>query len=70
VNGIDYCDSKNQEHRLNVIELNETTLQDSPPQTTIAFKKKIFRANRFKPPVPTPLANCTRPEFLVAHWRI
>jgi hypothetical protein len=34
VNGIDYCDSKNQEHRLNVIELNETTLQDSPPQTT------------------------------------
>ncbi len=34
INGIDYCDSKDQEHQLNVIELNETTLQDSQPQVT------------------------------------
>lgn len=32
--GIDYSDSKNQEHLLNVIELNETKLQDGQPQTT------------------------------------
>jgi uncharacterized protein (TIGR02147 family) len=35
---------------------------------TIAFKKKIFRSDGFKPPVLTPLADCTKLEFLVAHW--
>ncbi len=34
VNGIDYCDSKDQERLLNVIELNETKPQDGQAQTT------------------------------------
>jgi hypothetical protein len=34
VNRIEYCDSKNREHSLNVIELKETKPQDGHPQTT------------------------------------
>ena len=34
VNGIEYRDSKNREHLLNVIELHETKPEDSQPQTT------------------------------------
>ena len=34
VDGIEYCDSKDREHLLNVIELNETKPQDGQPKTT------------------------------------
>lgn len=34
VNGIEYCDSKGQEHLLNVIELHETKSADGNPQAT------------------------------------
>lgn len=34
VNAIEYCDSKGQEHLLNVIELHETKSADGNPQTT------------------------------------
>lgn len=34
VNGIEYCDSKDREHLLNVVELNETKPKDGHPQTT------------------------------------
>jgi hypothetical protein len=34
VNGIEYCDSKDREHLLNVVELNETKPKDGQPQTT------------------------------------
>jgi DDE_Tnp_1-associated len=34
VNGIEYCDSQDREHLLNVLQLHETKLQDSQPTAT------------------------------------
>lgn len=34
VEGIEYCDSKGQEHLLNAIQLHETKLEDGQPKTT------------------------------------
>lgn len=34
VDGIEYCDSKDRQHLLNVIELQETKLEDGQPKTT------------------------------------
>ena len=36
---------------------------------SIAFKKKIFWPGDFNPLAPTPMAGCTKPEFLAAHLR-